>query len=128
MFGLVQADLLGFPACVPSECRGFDERNYAGSWATPVHQTLPTRSVPHGLQNEVLAVCPELLDGESGQDEESQIEVVAYALHFQKRGLQMTIITEDVLPLPYRASTADAARSLGMDVMTMADFMRARGL
>jgi hypothetical protein len=125
MYRLVRQSELGFPACVPALCRAFDTANYAATWASPVHDGMRIRTVPHSYQADV---CPDLSDAGTSDDEEVQVELIAYALHFQRLGIDITVVTEEISALPFRLSVAQAAHSLGMDVLTMGEFMHTRGV
>lgn|GEM_PF-3205135 len=128
MFELARNNELGFPACVPAGCRSYDESNFAASWSTPTHATLAVRSVAYSFQLDVLATSPGLLDADSSEEDQPQVELVAYALKFVNDGLRTTIVTEDVRPLPFREDVATAAGRLGITVQTMLEFMSDRGL
>jgi hypothetical protein len=128
MFELARIDQLGFPACVPAGCRAYDESNFAASWSTPTHTTLSVRSVAYSFQQDVLEASPGLLDADSSEEDQPQVELVAYALKFLNDGAQATIVTEDVHPLPFREDVATAAGRLGIAVQTMLEFMNDRGL
>lgn len=123
MFSLTTTDDLGFPACVPARCREFDDANIASVWALPTHSNMRVRSVPHSYQAEVLAVCPELLDEASDEDDQFQVELVAFAYSFAKADRDVVIVTEEVHSTPFREAIPIAAVALGMSSMTMADFM-----
>ncbi len=128
MWGLARTDELGFPACVPARCHEFDDSNYAGSWAAPVHATLKTRSVPHSFQTDVLAVCPDLLDLGSDEEEQPAVELLAYAYYFHQQGQAVRLVTEESGPHPFRMSLAEAATVIGMTCLSMGEFIRERRL
>ncbi len=128
LFALAKKGKLGFPASVPNACRAFDDSNFAGAWASPTHASFKTQSVPYSFQSDVLAQCPRLLDEGSEDDDQSQVELVAYAMYFHSRGHAVTVITEDTQDNPFRASTAFAATAIGMQTLTMSQFMLDRGL
>ncbi|WP_460511051.1 hypothetical protein [Frigoribacterium salinisoli] len=122
MFTLSAQGQLGFPPCVPSGCRDFDEVNVAATWAGPTHASLSVKSVPHARQADVLAICPAILDDLSDDEEQPQVELLGYALHFHAQD-PVTVVTEDVLDLPYRSSIASAAQQLGMGSMRVNEFI-----
>jgi len=128
MYRLARLGQLGFPSCVPAVCSSFDTANFAASWAAPVHDGLRIRSVDHSLQTDVLLACNDLSDAGTDDDEEVQVELMAYALFFSNRGDQVTLVTEEIAPLPFRKSIAQAAGDMGMSVLTMQQFMLLRGL
>jgi hypothetical protein len=127
MFQLSQIGELGFPACVSNGCRDYDGTNIASVWASPTHASLSVKSVPHAKQAAVMSQCPELLDEMSDEEEQPQIELLAYALHFTGSH-EVVVVTEDVLDLPYRSSITSAAHSIGIRALTLDGFAQLYGL
>ena len=81
-----------------------------------------TKDVPFAHQRQVLAVCPGLWD--DLDPDNAHVGVLAYAHHASAEQLRpVTVVTEDVGPLPVRMSVTEACASLGFDCISTADFL-----
>lgn len=119
----VEAGNLTFPDIVPRECKRIAEDENVTVWLRAVSGSRRFKSFGHRHQQNVLAVCEDLLDLDD-EREQSPVAVAAMGDFLAHGGHDFIIVTEDRRPQPTRICLFDACSALGFKATDTRTFLR----
>ena len=123
---LVESGRLSFPDLVLRDCRLYAPRDVCYLWAKAVAGSRKVYKVPNGYQEEALGHCERLLDLDD-DGEQTQLAVAGLALLLAEAS-SVTLVTEDVRPVPERKCLYEACPDLGLRAATCREFVQGVGL
>jgi len=122
----VDQDALVFPSEIVKDLERRARGEYLSTWvkALASGRSLPT--VPYKYNQAVTGACPDLVDPDAPNDSPTAVAALAYMLRNQGRRVQ--VVTDDLLPKPFRIPLADACDQLLLQRQTFAEYLVDLGL
>ncbi|MFC4495804.1 hypothetical protein ACFPA8_16880 [Streptomyces ovatisporus] len=115
---MIRGGTLAFPELVVKDCQQFASGEYIYTWINAAAGHRTCKAVKSHWQEEVLGVCPEILDQDS-EMEQTPVLVASMALMLSDDLLtDVYVVTEDRLEVPERKCLAMACQDLELETMT----------
>ncbi|MFJ3391328.1 DUF4411 family protein [Leifsonia aquatica] len=118
---LINAGQAGFPSCVVKNCKEFVPETYLAAWVLAVSGSVAVRDVPYEHQVSAVNRVPDLTDPDDQDD--SALQVVAYALSFQQPGVTVVVVSEEQGTHPTRQSLSEACAALSIECISMEEML-----
>ncbi|MGW4208341.1 DUF4411 family protein [Lentzea sp. NPDC004789] len=128
MTDMVHASRLNFPAPVVRECKEYAEGEPVHTWVKAISVGRRIIAPDAEYQVVVLDACENIADPD---DDEESVPLFVAALALQLRdqnGSEPFVVTEDRRSHPVRASLLEACSALGLQSVTLMQFLDTEGL
>jgi hypothetical protein len=116
-----------FPDQIVSDCRRIAAGEDITVWLRAIAGSRRCSTFPYEHQTNILAVCQDLLDQDSMQEEQSPVMVAAMGDYLATMGHSFEIVTEDRFELPTRMNLVDACKLLGFQSCKTKAFLKRLG-
>lgn len=96
------------------------------SWVKAVSGCRRNTNVPYSRAVEVIAACPEIMDGDYGDDEPSRVYVVAMVYHCRAQNIEnsINVVSDETAELPDRMTLAAVCAYLQIEHCRTSDFLK----